>query len=48
MKQEDLLDAIGDVDEEYIAEAVKKRSSPPLLAPGRNSHLGMRTKSWTS
>lgn len=31
MKQEDLLDAIGDVDEEYIAEAVKKRSAPPWL-----------------
>ncbi|MBR2048071.1 MAG: hypothetical protein IJ960_05680 [Oscillospiraceae bacterium] len=33
MTQEELLDAIGDVDEEYIAEAEKKRSFPFWLKP---------------
>ena len=33
MKQEALLDAIGDVDDDYIAEAEKKRSFPTWLKP---------------
>ena len=33
MKQEDLLDAIGDVDEQYIAEAGNKRPVPQWVTP---------------